>query len=242
MDNDDRPVGRILTRREALVLLGASGYAMLGRYAPLSGQAGSTPAPCVVRPAQTEGPYFVDELLHRADVRSDPSDGSVRPGTPLALTLVVSRLAGNACQPMSGVHVDIWQCDHEGIYSDVQDPSFNTKGKKFLRGYQLTDGEGKATFQTIYPGWYRGRTVHIHFKLRTTPRAASGHEFTSQLYFDDALTDRVFQAAPYSARGARSTRNNADGIFRQNGSQLLVDVSPSGKGYAGTFQVAFQGV
>jgi protocatechuate 3,4-dioxygenase beta subunit len=242
MENDDRPVGRILTRREALVVLATSGYAMLGRYAPLSGQAGAAPAPCVVRPAQTEGPYFVDEMLHRADLRSDPSDGSVRPGTPLALTLVVSRLAGNACQPMSGVHVDLWQCDHEGIYSDVQDPGFNTKGKQFLRGYQLTDAQGKATFQTIYPGWYRGRTVHIHFKLRTTPRAASGHEFTSQLYFDDALTDRVFQAAPYAARGPRSTRNNADGIFRQNGAHLIVDLTPSGPGYAGIFQVAFQGV
>src|SRR4026208_804937 len=99
MDNDDRPIGRILTRLEALVLLGASGYAILGRHAPLSGQAGSAPAPCVVRPAQTEGPYFVEEMLPRADVRSDPSDGSVRPGTPLALTLVVSRLEGNACRP-----------------------------------------------------------------------------------------------------------------------------------------------
>jgi protocatechuate 3,4-dioxygenase beta subunit len=52
--------------------------------------------------------------------------------------------------------------------------------------YQHTDANGKATITTIYPGWYQGRAVHIHFKIRTDAAAASGLEFTSQLFFDDA--------------------------------------------------------
>ena len=80
--------------------------------------------------------------------------------------------------------------------SDVTDPSFNSVGKKFLRGHQMTDAAGVARFTTIYPGWYPGRTVHIHFKIRTEPAAARGYEFASQLYFDDALTDRVHARDP----------------------------------------------
>ena len=241
-DQDDGTVGHILSRREIVALFGAAGYAWI-TGSPLAAQGRPAGASgCVVRPEQTEGPYFVDEMLNRSDLRSDPSDGSIRPGTPLALTLVVSRLSGNACTPLKDIQVDLWQCDHEGVYSDVQDPSFNMKGKKFLRGYQMTDSQGRAQFTTIYPGWYRGRTVHIHFKLRSPTAPGAGFAFTSQLYFDDALTDKVFTAAPYASRGPRSTRNERDGIFRQNGSELILAPTQSGSGYAATFQVALQGV
>ncbi len=138
--------------------------------------------------------------------------------------------------------MDVWQCDEQGIYSDVKDPSFDTTGKKFLRGYQTTDAGGKARFTTVYPGWYRGRTVHIHFKLRTAPAAGAGKEFTSQVYFDDAFTDQVFARAPYAARGPRSTRNRQDGIYRRDGAQLMLSVGPDGAGYTTTFNVAMQGV
>ena len=243
MDLDDRPIGHVLSRREVVALLGAAGYAMLTGCSPAGGQGVAAGAPaCVVRPEQTEGPYFVDELLKRSDLRSDPSDGAVRPGTPLELTILVSRLSGNACAPLAGVLVDLWQCDHVGIYSDVRDPSFNTVGKKFLRGYQITDETGRARFTTIYPGWYAGRTVHIHFKLRSPATQKPGFAFTSQLYFNDALTDRVFSAEPYAGRGSRSTRNMADGIFRRGGSELILAPEPSGAGYAGTFHVALKGV
>jgi protocatechuate 3,4-dioxygenase beta subunit len=243
MDIDDRPRGHLLSRREVVALLGAAGYAVLSGSRPAGAQGRATgSSPCVVRPEQTEGPYFVDELLHRADLRTDPSDGTSKPGVPLDLTVVVSRLASTRCQPLAGAQVDIWHCDHAGIYSDVQDPSFNTVGKKFLRGYQLTDEQGRARFTTIYPGWYRGRTVHIHFKLRSPATQRPGFEFTSQVYFDDALTDRVFTAVPYAARGPRTTRNGADGIYRRGGSQLLLELVPQGDGYSGSFQVALQGV
>ncbi len=243
MDIDDRGRGYVLSRREAVALLGATGYSLLSghRAVAAQGQAKTGP-PCVVRPQQTEGPYFVDELLHRADLRTDPVDGTTKPGVPLDLTILVSRLGAERCEPLAGVQVDVWQCDHWGIYSDVEDRSFNTVGKKFLRGYQVTDAKGEARFTTIYPGWYRGRTVHIHFKLRSPATQQPGFEFTSQLYFDDALTDRVFASSPYAERGSRSTRNAADGIYRRGGSQLLLAVVPQGKGYAGTFEVALQGV
>ncbi|MGH7721108.1 MAG: intradiol ring-cleavage dioxygenase, partial [Gemmatimonadaceae bacterium] len=187
----------------------------------------------------TEGPYFVDEKLNRSDIRSDPANGTVKAGAPLQLALVVSRVGtGGACTPIQGAQVDIWQCDAAGIYSGVQDPSFNTVGQKFLRGYQLTDATGMARFTTIYPGWYQGRTVHIHFKVRTDPAAARGHEFTSQIYFDDAFTDRVFARPPYASREQRTVRNDRDGIFRRSGGeQLIVPVREAGEGYEGTFEL-----
>jgi protocatechuate 3,4-dioxygenase beta subunit len=141
------------------------------------------------------------------------------------------------------VLVDVWQCDATGVYSDVVDTNglFNTTGKKFLRGYLLTDENGVATFTTIYPGWYTGRTVHIHFKVRTAPDSGQGFAFTSQLYFDDALTDQVYAKAPYSAKGTRTTRNSGDGIFNQGGTQLLLDATPDGSGgYVAQFNLGLQ--
>jgi len=198
-------------------------------------------ASCIARPEQTEGPYFVDERLNRADIRTDPSDGSVRPGTKLALTFAVSRLGGAACVPLRGAIVDLWHCDAAGAYSDVRDPGFDTSGKKFLRGYQVTDADGGARFVTIWPGWYRGRTVHAHFKIRLDPTAKRGFDFTSQLYFDDALTDVVHAQEPYAGKGQRRLRNSGDGIFRRGGAQLLLAPTADGSGsYAATFEIALE--
>ena len=149
--------------------------------------------------------------------------------------------------PLANALVDVWQCDAEGQYSGVNDNmiGFNTVGQKFLRGYQVTDANGVARFTTIYPGWYQGRTVHIHFKIRTPAQAAlaastdTAYEFTSQLFFDDALTDKVHALAPYNAKGQRNQRNANDGIYRQGGNVLLLKVAQSGSEgrYAGTFEV-----
>lgn len=196
-----------------------------------------TAAPaCVVRPALTEGPYFVDELLNRSDIRSDPSDGSIREGAPLQLNFNVSQITADDCTPFPGAIVDVWHCDAQGVYSDVTDPGFNTVGQKFLRGYQETGANGQAQFLTIYPGWYNGRTVHIHFKIRTA-LDESGYEFTSQLFFDDAFTDVVYTQEPYASKGQRTLLNNQDGIFQQSGGLLTLDVSEAGDGYVANFDI-----
>ena len=241
MHDDDQPVGRILSRRDALAAMGAAGAALFfGCKAATDPVSSSGNQSCLVRPALTQGPYFVDEKLQRSDIRSDPSDGSVKPGALLALTFNVTRYGMSACTPMPDVLVDVWHCDHLGVYSDASDPGFNTIGKKFLRGYQVTDAGGVARFTTIYPGWYAGRAVHLHFKMRTSAAASSGFDFTSQLFFDDALTDAVHATPPYSVKGQRTTRNAADGIYNQGGGQLLLDVARTADGYAAAFNIALQ--
>ena len=242
MTHEDRPAVRLLSRREVVAYLGATGVAwlMAGSLNPRRAVAGMLGPSCVVRPEQTEGPYFVDERLNRSDIRSDPTDGRVRPGTPLALTLRISRLGAGDCQPLQGAQVDIWHCDALGVYSDVQDPGFNTIGQKFLRGYQITDARGEARFVTVYPGWYPGRTVHVHFKIRTAPVAQRSFEFTSQLYFDDVLTDRVHAAPPYAAQGPRTARNQHDGIFRRGGDQLMLAPTVMADGYTAAFAIGLQ--
>jgi protocatechuate 3,4-dioxygenase beta subunit len=179
-------------------------------------------------------------MLNRSDIRSDPGSGVVKNGTPLALTLAVSALRAGSCTPLAGAHVDIWHCDAMGVYSGVEDPGFDTRGQSFLRGYQITNEAGEVRFRTIYPGWYSGRTVHIHFKVRTDPKAERGHEFTSQLYFDDALTTRVLSRPPYAAKTGRRDRNADDRIFSRGGEQLLVAPKAAGDGYAARFEVGLQ--
>jgi protocatechuate 3,4-dioxygenase beta subunit len=233
MERDDVQVGQLLTRREALALLGVSGAAILSGCTAAEG-GGAKPATflpgCVVRPQQTEGPYFVDEMLNRSDIRSDPVGGAVKAGVSLQLAINISRIAGGACSPIAGAQVDLWHCDGLGVYSDVKDPGFTTVGQKFLRGYQMTDAAGAARFTTIYPGWYPGRTVHIHFKIRTDPTAAWGYEFTSQLYFDDALTDVVHTRTPYAGKGQRTMKNSDDRIYSNGGEQLLLAAKARAKG------------
>src|SRR5690349_588597 len=173
IDNDDLPVGRILSRREVLALFGATGAVWLAGCAPIqptakqptsvapamtsvtsttsAGNAVAAPA-CIVRPAMTEGPYFVDEQLNRSDIRSDPSDGSVKEGARLQLSFAVAQVSKGGCPPLAGAVVDIWHCDAVGIYSAVADPGFTTTGKQCLRGYPVTDAEVTARFLTTYPG------------------------------------------------------------------------------------------
>ena len=244
MHEDDYLSGRLMNRRDALALLGVTGTAVyLGSLFQPVRAIGSSDGPspdCIVRPEQTEGPYFVDERLNRSDIRIDPSDGSIKNGVPLRLTLMVSQINRNACTPFSGAMVDIWHCDALGIYSDVRDPGFNTRGTKYLRGYQVTDAKGIVQFTTIYPGWYQGRTVHIHFKIRTSAASERIYDFTSQLYFDESITDQVHAQEPYASKGQRTVKNSRDGIFRDGGSQLMLPLMKDGQGYEATFNIGLQ--
>lgn len=244
MDNDDKPAGQILNRRDALKLLGIGSAAFLASCAApdatstlaptsnptvgvgstqVSSTAGAT-LDCVVRPELTIGPYFVDDQLNRSDIRSEPSDNSVTAGVPLTLNINVASVGNNSCTPIEGAQVDIWHCDAQGHYSGVSDPGFDSSGQQFLRGYQLTDANGAVQFQTIYPGWYSGRAVHIHFTIRTKGADSQDYQFTSQFFFDDTLTDQVHALEPYAGKGQRDIRNAADNIFNGGGDQLLLDL------------------
>src|SRR5437879_7535272 len=154
MTHEDRITEPLLSRREVLIFLGTTGAAwlMAGSLNPKLVVAGTVVPSCVVRPEQTEGPYCVDERLNRSDIRSDPSDGSVKEGVPLQLALRVHEIRGKGCLPLAGAMVDIWHCDARGVYSDVRERFFDTRRKKFLRGYQTTDADGAVRYQAIYPG------------------------------------------------------------------------------------------
>ena len=231
--------GRLLTRRRALALLGASGAGLLAtRHGAAAAAVPSLPA-CVVRPRQTEGPFFVDGDLERSDLRIDPRTGAAKPGTPLRLAFRVSRIGASACAPLAGAQVHVWHCDAAGDYSSVRDRRATNAGEAFLRGFQTTDAAGTVRFLTVYPGCYRGRAVHVHFKIRTAD-AARGIEFTSQLYFDDALSERVYAAAPYASQGRQRLANGDDFLFRDGGKHLLLDVTPESPGYAGVFDIGLQ--
>jgi protocatechuate 3,4-dioxygenase beta subunit len=203
-----------LSRRETFRLAGAAGaLALVGRNLvgePTAAQDTTTPS-CVVTPSVTEGPYFVDELLNRSDIRVDPTDNTLREGVPLILKINVSRVDNGACTPLTGAYVDVWHCDALGVYSDIA--SEGSSGKKFLRGYQISDEKGAVQFTTIYPGWYRGRAVHTHFKVRLFAGTTKTYEFTYQWFFDESITDKVHALAPYSTKGTRDTLNTTDGIF-----------------------------
>ena len=214
---------RRMDRRQAL---GAFGTVSLGALLAGCGDDRSTSpdtasrfgdeSSCTLTPEMTEGPYYFDADKIRSDIR----DG--HEGARLELAL---RVRDASCSPIANAVVDLWQCDAEGAYSETGDP--------FLRGAQVTNKDGIAEFTTIYPGWYQGRTVHIHAKVHLD----SSTVLTTQLFFDDAVSDRVFAGAPYNSRGEREVRNDGDGIFDE---ALVLDLSREDDGYVGTisFDVA----
>ena len=138
----------------------------------------------------------------RSDVRGDPTTEIVQPGLPLRLQINISQLHKNGVtSPLRGAYVDIWQCNALGVYSDEQVE--NTAGEKFLRGMQVANEFGNVVFTTVYPGWYSGRTVHIHLRVRiydpTTDTVT--YNFVTQMFFNDAVTNRIFSKfGPYKLR------------------------------------------
>jgi len=228
--DDDKPVGRILSRREILKLMGGTSAAMfLGLSLPnlIKAQTPTATAlpTCIVKPDLTEGPYFVANDLNRMDIHVEPSDGSIQAGIPLHLIFQVSDVTGGQCDPLEDAQVDVWHCDALGAYSGVNDPGFDNSGEMWLRGYQNTDDMGRAEFLTIVPGWYSGRAVHIHFKIRTAGLNGEDYEFTSQLFFDPDHIEELYQQVPYASNGLPDTPNDTDNIFQSSDGLLTLTLN-----------------
>jgi protocatechuate 3,4-dioxygenase beta subunit len=181
-----------LTRRDSLVRLGGVLVAVAGGGWRLA--AADEAAACVLAPETITGVHYIaNEPLRQAIAEG-------KPGAPLVLRAFVVDAA--TCRPIRNAAVDIWQADALGLYSHG--------ARTFLRGVQRTNGDGLALFRTIYPGWYAGRTAHIHVKVHTGGNVVhSGH-----LYFPDAVTDSVYRQAPYSGHPGRDTRNATDAYYR----------------------------
>jgi len=208
-----------LNRRQAfsLVAVTAAGGALTSQRA-FAQETGATASDtvglmpgadiCVITPEVTEGPYYFDPALERADITE---------GRPGVATRIRLQVVDAACLPMAGARVDIWQCDATGLYSGYagqgNDGTADTTGETFMRGTLFTDAKGIAEFTTVYPGWYRGRTTHVHFKVFLD----ESNILTGQIFFPDALSEYLYlNIAPYNERGAeRDTLNTNDNIAQQ---------------------------
>lgn len=200
---------------------------------------------CIITPAATEGPFFVDEKLNRSDLITGETDPGTTAGYPLTVNLAVWGMNGQTCQALAGAYVDIWHANVNGLYSDepanfVQ--STDTKGQTYLRGYQVSGDNGVVTFRTIYPGWYATRTIHIHVKVRLyDPAGNKTLEANAQLYFEDAINDSILALPAYAARGPRSIpKNTNDQVFNGTGPGSGIDGVglPSGQVPPGAASIA----
>lgn len=233
---------RLMSRRGALKVAGLSLIALVAeswqdRLKALASGYSVTQAPhCVLSPEMTAGPYYIPREKVRRNITEH------KPGVPLQLRLSVVDAA--TCTPIKGAAVDIWHCDAGGLYSGFISASTRggpgggsgpTDKHTFLRGIQMTNSRGLAIFQTIYPGWYRGRTVHIHVTVHIG--GTVGHiVHTGQLFFSDSLTKKVYGTGAYKARSAeRDTFNATDSIYANGGAQATLTMKHDGHGgYTGT--------
>jgi protocatechuate 3,4-dioxygenase beta subunit len=214
-----------LTRRKSLLGLGGLFAAALGAGAAKAtdggGPAGvaSGQVKCVLTPEMTEGPYYISGEKLRRDITER------KPGTRLDLALTV--VDASTCRSIKGATVDIWHCDAGGVYSGFGAGASN---RTFLRGKQKTDAHGVAHFKTIYPGWYPGRTVHIHVKVYVGGNVVH----TGQLFFADSVTDAAYRKAPYNKRPNRNPRNSGDSIFVNGGKRSMLKLTKKKTGYRGS--------
>ena len=229
---------RLLRRREAVLTLAGLGLtgALGARASGVLGTPGAeAAAACVLSPEVTEGPYWIDNNLTRRDI----TEG--RPGLPLELVLAVQD--AKTCTAIKGADVELWHCDAVGVYSGYESGSPGgpggqhaapTDSDRYLRGHQKAGADGRVRFLTIYPGWYRGRTPHIHLKVHVGGSVVH----TGQLFFDEKTTAAVYRHAPYSSHGQPDTTHARDNIYAQAGgskSTLKLRRRANGRsGYVGT--------
>ncbi|MCY3414203.1 MAG: twin-arginine translocation pathway signal protein [Candidatus Heimdallarchaeota archaeon] len=169
---------------------------------------------------QFAGPYFVDNSPLRSDITKNTKSGEAEPGFAIQLQIEVLRSKADACQPLTNAKMEIWHANASGDYSGIV--SAGTDGHDFSRGHQITDSNGLVVFDTIFPGLYAGRTVHIHFKVITDEI-----DFTSQLYFNQSFSDEIFDSY-YEQYGIPITLNANDGIYHET---LEMEVFIQGQQY-----------
>lgn len=222
-----------MNRRRAVGILSSLA---VGTVAAGWGRCAQAQPACTLTPEQIEGPFYLDKAL----IREVISEG--KPGMPLQLVLRVIE-ASASCTPIPKAAVDVWQCDALGIYSGYEGAAIAPRHvepvdeKTFLRGTQLTDGAGGVRFRTIYPGWYLGRTPHVHLKLRVGTKVA-----TTQLYFPDEVTNAVYARAPYNRHPNRDTTNATDRFLGPISDKSLVmwTMSRDADDYIATATVALR--
>jgi protocatechuate 3,4-dioxygenase beta subunit len=210
----------LLNRREALAAAGVAGLG-LGAYALLRGSpptSAATGSSCILTPELTEGPYYIDENLIRRDI-TEGKDGAA-----LQLRLTVEK--ASTCKPIRNATVEVWHCDALGNYSGFDGA---TPATTYLRGGQKTNSNGLAIIDTIYPGWYQGRTTHIHIKVH----AGGSVVHTGQLFFKDSLNAAVYATSPYATKGQPDTTDSSDSIYSGGGSKSVLAVKRKGSGYVG---------
>ena len=178
---------------------------------------------CAMTPAQPAGPFPTLEPLDRLDI----TEGY--PGHPLRLGI---RVVDPACQPVAGARVEIWHADATGDYSSYEDNGSGKdegEGTTFCRGFQTADADGIVEFQTIYPGWYEGRAVHIHIRADIDTQQL----VTSQLYFDEGYTETVHATGEYAQFGQPDTGWADDPIVGDpatDGTGILLAAAPTSLG------------
>ncbi|AUX40668.1 hypothetical protein SOCE26_020690 [Sorangium cellulosum] len=198
-----------------------------------------------------QGPFFIHELeknddisLIRQDIRGRYNE-SAEPGVEMHLHLRVLDMSQPDCDGtgvgLPDVDVYIWHTDAQGFYSgfgargsaNEQNPDSPYAGRpnqnnldtneRFCRGVQTTDANGVVSFRSIFPGWYNGRDVHIHFVCFKKGSMSRGrmnysggdHIFTTQFYFDPAFTDSVHTTyEPYKARTMGNLANYYAGAIK----------------------------
>jgi protocatechuate 3,4-dioxygenase beta subunit len=250
MDHDDATIGHIYSRREALALAASAGVSLVlssSAFAliPTSPQQGS--GTLVASPVLTEGPFFVDGKLDRSNLLGKTTRKAVTEGKLFHVEVRVLKLVGSEYKPLDGAQVDLWHADAIGVYSDVDHPMNNEKtaGQDWLRGFQKTDTKGVAKFETIVPGWYMGRALHIHFKIRKHDAASNKTaELSSQMFFADSDFTELSTTAPYSENRAPRTLNTRDGIFNERiedgskaGNHLLLKIEKVKDRYKAVFTI-----
>jgi protocatechuate 3,4-dioxygenase beta subunit len=186
---------------------------ILGSAATLAGMTWTQPVaaanPILRTPGQVEGPYWVDNMPFRSNIRS--SNGTTQPGMSMRLGINVQGLFNNVLTPILNARVDVWHCNATGVFS--ANAGQGTLGQDFLRGYLFTDPCGNAVFETIYPGWIPNRTPHLYLRVRLYSGAILVYNFVTQLYFVESITQQVYQTQPYSSRPGPDTLNYGDLIF-----------------------------